>query len=86
MKTTMSTLAFVIASILCVFSEPLPFDPTPVEDPAQDGAGRVWAIGEELGLLRWNGDKWEWDEPRRRLAKPRSGGRVGWKERGSRHA
>ncbi len=62
MKTAVSTLACIAASILGAWSQPLPFDPTPLEDAAQDCAGRVWAIGEELGLLRWNGERWEHQE------------------------
>ncbi len=36
----------------------LPFDPTPIEQMARDGDGRIWAIHHEKGVLQWSGQRW----------------------------
>lgn len=40
-------------------AQPLPFDPTPLEDVIQDRAGRIWGIHRDSGLSRWNGQRWQ---------------------------
>jgi hypothetical protein len=40
-------------------AQPLPFDPTPLQDVIQDRAGRIWGIHRDSGLSRWDGQRWQ---------------------------
>jgi hypothetical protein len=59
------TRRYLLSLILCCVSaevllaQPLPFDATRLKGAAQDGAGRVWGIGQEAGLFFWADGKWQ---------------------------
>ncbi len=56
---TVHLLLLCSASIIGCVAQPFPFDPMPLDDAAQDGAGRVWGTREQAGLFYWAEDHWQ---------------------------
>lgn len=69
------TLSFgMLSAVLSLSAQPLPFDATRMDEAVQDGSGRVWALGHETGLFRWEQGQWQAQDVR--LPEPATNGVI----------